>query len=54
MPRPISWLPRLHLFRRAVETTVRSHYNRKDLDRPFEIQPRSAQLLYELLPSPSR
>lgn len=51
MPRPISWLPRLHRIRRAVETTVRSHYDRKDLQQLFEIQPRSAQLLYELLPT---
>ena len=29
MPRPISWLTRLHEIRRAVASPVRSHYERK-------------------------
>jgi hypothetical protein len=51
MPRPISWLPRLHEIRRSVVNSVRSHYDRNDLERLFEVQPRSAQLLLELLPT---
>jgi hypothetical protein len=51
MARPISWLPRLHEIRRSVVNSVRSHYDRNDLERLFEVQPRSAQLLLELLPT---
>ena len=50
MPRSLSWLPRLHEIRRAVAHSVRSHYERKDLERLFELQPRAAQKLLELLP----
>jgi hypothetical protein len=51
VPRPISWLPRLHLIARAVANSVRSHYDRHDLEHLFELQPRAAQKLLELLPS---
>ncbi len=51
MPRPISWLPRLHSIRRSITESIRSHYGRKDLERLFELQPRAAQKLLELLPS---
>ena len=51
MPRPISWLPRLHEIRRSVAGSVRSHYDRGDLERLFKVQPRSAQRLLELLPT---
>ena len=51
MPRPLSWLPRLHLIRRSVANSVRSHYDRHDLEKLFEVQPRSAQLLLELMPT---
>ena len=51
MPRPISWLPRLHLIARSVTNSVRSHYDRHDLESLFELQPRSAQKLLEMLPS---
>lgn len=51
VPRPISWLPRLHLIARSVANSVRSHYDRHDLEHLFELQPRSAQKLLELLPS---
>ncbi len=50
MPRPITWLPRLHEIRRAVANSVRSHYDRRDLEGLFEVQPRSAQKLIELFP----
>ncbi len=51
MPRPVSWLPRLHEIRRSVDTSVRSHYDRHDLQRLFELQPRAAQKLIEMLPA---
>lgn len=51
MPRPISWLPRLLRIRRAVEASVRSHWGRSDLERLFELQPRAAQKLLELMPT---
>jgi len=49
MPRPVSWLPRLHEIRRSVDASVRSHYDRRDLERLFELQPRAAGKLLELL-----
>jgi len=51
MPRPISWLPRLHVIRRTVTSSVRSHYDRRELETLFELQPRAAQKLTEMLPS---
>ena len=51
MPRPISWLPRLHEITKAVTNSVRSHYDRRDLEKLFELQPRAAQELLKLLPS---
>jgi len=51
MPRPISWLTRLHDIRRAVASSVRSHYERKDIEALFQVQPRAAQLLLEMLPT---
>ena len=51
MPRPVSWLPRLHEISRAVASSVRSHYDRRDLEQLFELQPRAAQKLIEILPS---
>jgi hypothetical protein len=51
MPRPISWLPRIHEIRRAVDSSVRSHYERKEIGSLFQVQPRAAQLLLEMLPT---
>ena len=51
MPRPISWLPRLHDIARSVTNSVRSHYDRRDLEQLFALQPRAAQKLLELLPA---
>jgi hypothetical protein len=51
MPRPISWLPRLHHITRSVGNSTRSHYDRRDLETLFELQPRAAQKLLELLPA---
>ncbi len=51
MSRPISWLPRLHEITRSVLHSVRSHYDRRDLERLFQLQPRAAQRLLELLPT---
>ncbi len=52
MPRPLSWLPRLSEIRRAVRQSARSHYERKDIERLFQIQPRRAQELIQSI-SPS-
>lgn len=51
MPRPISWLPRLHEITRTVKNSVRSHYDRRDLERLFQLQPRAAQKLLEVMPA---
>ena len=51
MARPPTWLPRLHQLRQAVANSVRSHYDRRDLERLFELQPRGAGKLLELLPT---
>ena len=51
MPRPVSWLPRLHEIRRAVARSPRSHYDRTELEHLFELQPRAAQKLLEILPT---
>src|SRR5260370_340464 len=51
MPRPVSWLARLHEIRRAVTSSVRSHYERRDIEALFQVQPRAAQLILEMLPT---
>lgn len=51
MPRPVSWLTRLHEIRRSVATSIRSHYERKEIESLFQVQPRAAQLLLEMLPT---
>lgn len=51
LPRPVSWLPRLHEIRRAVTNSVRSHYGRPELETLFELQPRAAGKLLEALPT---
>ena len=51
MPRPVSWLPRLHVIQRSVENTVRSHYTRAELQQLFELQPRAAGKIIGLLPT---
>jgi len=51
MPRPASWLPRLYDITRSVTNSVRSHYDRPDLETLFELQPRAAQKLFEMLPT---
>ena len=51
MPRPISWLPRLHVITRTVNHSIRSHYDRHELEVLFELQPRAAQKLLEMLPT---
>ena len=50
---PLSWLPRLHVIRRTITNSVRSHYDRHELETLFELQPRAAQKLIEILPSVS-
>ncbi len=51
MPRPVSWLPRLYVIRRTIANSVRSHDDRRELETLFELQPRAAQKLIEMLPS---
>ena len=52
MPRPLSWLPRLAEIRRSVTNSARSHYERKDIERLFQIQRRQAQeLIQRIAPS---
>jgi hypothetical protein len=51
MARPVSWLPRLPALLRSVSESVRSHYASGEIERLFEIQPRSAQMLMNLLPT---
>jgi hypothetical protein len=46
-PRPITWLPRLPEIRRSVKRSARSHCERKDIERLFELQPRAAQALVQ-------
>jgi hypothetical protein len=53
MARPASWLPRLHEIRRAVSSSIRSHYTRRELEGLFQLQPRAALKLIELLPTAS-
>lgn len=49
MPRPLSWLSRLHEIRPSIAGSVRSRYDRHDLQALFELQPLSGQKLMELL-----
>jgi hypothetical protein len=51
MSRPISWLSRVHEIRRAVAGSARSHYDRRDLEALFELQPRAAQKLLGSFPT---
>ena len=53
MARPASWLPRLHEIQRAVSSSIRSHYTRRELEVLFQLQPRAALNLIELLPTVS-
>jgi hypothetical protein len=51
MARPVSWLPRLNAVCRTVNDSVRSHYSSRDIERLFQLQPRSAQMLMSLMPT---
>jgi hypothetical protein len=51
MPRPVSWLSRLHPIHQRVANSARSHWGRRDLEQLFELQPRAAQKLIEQMPS---
>lgn len=53
MPRPLSWLDRIVPISRSVAESARSHYDRKELQRLFELQPRAAQQLMAALPNVS-
>lgn len=51
MARSLSWLNRLVPIARTVQDSARSHYDRKEIQRLFELQPRSAQQLMAALPN---
>ncbi len=51
MPRSLSWLDRIVPISRTVQESARSHYDRKELQRLFELQPRAAQQLMAALPN---
>ena len=51
MPRTLSWLDRIVPIARIVQESARSHYDRKELQRLFELQPRAAQQLMAALPN---
>ena len=52
MPRLPSWLTRLHLIRRSVQGTHRSHYDRRDLELLLGIGARAAgELMQNVLPT---
>ncbi len=51
MPPSLSWLDRIVPTLRTVKESARSHYDRKELQRLFELQPRAAQQLMDALPS---
>jgi hypothetical protein len=51
MARPLSWLPRLYEIRQSVANSVRSHYSRAELEALFQIQPRAASRMLEILPT---
>lgn len=51
MPRTLSWLPQLQTIRRSVSNSVRSHYERKDLELLFKLQPAAAGKLLDVLPT---
>jgi hypothetical protein len=50
MARPPSWIGRLSNIRRMVENSQQSHYGRADFQRVFELQPRAAGDLLDLMP----
>ena len=50
MARTLSWLDRIVPISRTVQESARSHYDRKDIERLFELQPRAAQQLMAALP----
>lgn len=51
MARPIPWLPRLKEIRKSAAGSVRSHYERRDLQELFQVQSRTANRLLEILPT---
>lgn len=49
MARSFSWLDHIVPIARTVQESARSHYDRKELQRPFELQARAAQQLVAAL-----
>jgi hypothetical protein len=52
MARPITWIGRLSQIRRSVKNSVRSHYERHDIELLFALQPSAAQKLMALFSGP--
>ena len=50
MAKPISWLKRAPEIRIEVGRAKNSHFDRKDIQRIFELQPRAANALMEAMP----
>jgi hypothetical protein len=51
MSRPVSWMSRLHEIRKTVGASVRSHYERREIETLFQVQARTAQQLLQMLPT---
>lgn len=49
MPRSLSWFDRIVPISRTVTESARSHYDRHELQRPFELLPKAAQQLMAAL-----
>jgi len=49
MPRPVTWLPRIREIRESVKASVRSHYERSEIERLFQVQARAAQQLMKIV-----
>jgi hypothetical protein len=50
LARPVSWLARVRELHRSVVNSVRSHYERRDLEALFRLQPRSANKVIQMMP----
>ena len=49
MARRTSWLPRLYEIHNSVRNSIRSHYERRDIEYLFQLQPRAAQQLMGMI-----
>ncbi len=49
MPRTLSWLDRIVPISRTVQESARSHYDRKDIERLFELQRGDLRVQFQTL-----